>query len=70
MFNKDCLSNYYSKEVCDTLNHQWSDEKIKVILDLITFLMKHNDNPSNVKSLENIMDNIDINTQTLISSLF
>ena len=66
MFNKDTFTCYYSTELCDTLNKQWTDEKIKVVLDLILFLLKHNDNPNNVKSLETIMDSIDKNTQLII----
>ena len=63
MFNKDNFTCYYTKEVCDNLNKQWTDEKIKVVLDIISFLLKYNDNPNNVKSLETIMESIDKNTQ-------
>ena len=66
MFNKDNFTCYYTKEVCDNLNKQWTDEKIKVILDIISFLLKYNDNPNNVKSLETIMESIDKNTQIVI----
>ena len=66
MFNKDNFTCYYTKEVCDNLNKQWTDEKIKVVLDIISFLLKYNDNPNNVKSLETIMESIDKNTQLVI----
>jgi hypothetical protein len=66
MFNKDNFTCYYTKEVCDNLNKQWTDEKIKVVLDIISFLLKYNDNPNNVKSLETIMESIDKNTQIVI----
>lgn len=66
MFNKDNFTCYYTKEVCDNLNKQWTDEKIKVILDIISFLLKYNDNPNNVKSLETIMESIDKNTKLVI----
>jgi hypothetical protein len=66
MFNKDNFTCYYTKEVCDHLNKQWTDEKIKVVLDIISFLLKYNDNPNNVKSLETIMESIDKNTQLVI----
>ena len=65
MFNKDNFTCYYTKEVCDNLNKQWTDEKIKVVLDIISFLLKYNDNPNNVKSLETIMESIDKNTQLI-----
>jgi hypothetical protein len=47
------------------LNKQWSEEKIKVVLDIIAFLLKYSDNPNNVKSLETIMDCIDENTKNI-----
>jgi hypothetical protein len=66
MFSKDHFTCYYTKDVCDNLNKQWTEEKINVVLDIITFLLKYNDNPNNVKSLETIMESIDKNTQTII----
>ena len=66
MFNKDNFTCYYTKEMCDNLNKQWTEEKIKVVLDIISFLLKYNDNPNNVKSLETIMESIDKNTQIII----
>jgi len=66
MFNKDNFTCYYTKEICENLNKQWTEEKIKVVLDIISFLLKYNDNPNNVKSLETIMESIDKNTQIII----
>jgi hypothetical protein len=65
MFNKDNFTCYYTKEACETLNAQWTNEKIKVVLDIISYVIKFNDN-NNVKSLETIMESIDKNTQTII----
>jgi hypothetical protein len=70
MFIKDSFTNYYTKNIIESLNKQWTDEKITVVLDLITFLLKYNDNPNNVKSLETIMEAIDTNTYKIISELF
>lgn len=69
MFIKDNFTGYYNQSVCDTLNKQWNDEKIKVILDIISFLLK-NENPNNVKSLETIMEDIDKNTENIINQIF
>lgn len=69
MFVKDNLTCYYTQSVSETLNKQWTDEKIKVILDIISFLGK-NDNPNNVKSLETIMEDIDKNTENIINQIF
>jgi methionine salvage enolase-phosphatase E1 len=68
IFVKDNFSCYYTQEIIDALNKQWTDDKIKVVLDIITFLGK-NDNPNNVKSLETIMEDIDKHTQHIISDV-
>lgn len=69
MFMKDNFTRYYTQTINDLFNKQWTDEKIKVVLDLITFLGK-NDNPNNVKSLETIMEDIDKNSQNVINENF
>jgi hypothetical protein len=69
MFLKDSFTNYYTNNIIEQLNKQWTDEKIKVVLDLISFLLKYNDNPNNVKSLETIMESIDNNSKTIINSI-
>jgi len=69
MFVKDSFTNYYTSNIIDSLNKQWTDEKIKIVLDIITFLGK-NENPNNVKSLETIMESIDLNTSKIISEIF
>lgn len=66
MFVKDGFTVYYTPTIVQTFNNQWTDDKIKVILDLISFLLKCNDNSNNVKSLETIMEGIDKNTQKII----
>lgn len=67
MFVKDNLTCYYTHDMVDKLNKQWTDEKIKIVLDIIAFLLK-NENPNNVKSLETIMEDIDKNTKSIINS--
>jgi methionine salvage enolase-phosphatase E1 len=69
MFIKDNLTCYYTQSVNDSFNKQWSEEKIKVVLDIIAFLVK-NENPNNVKSLETIMDDIDKKTQNIVNEIF
>jgi hypothetical protein len=56
----------YNKELVEELNNLWTQEKIKVILDLITFLTNDKSASNNVKSLENIMDNNDTETQQIL----
>ena len=69
IFCKDNMTILYGNEVVDKLNNQWSKEKIKIILDLISFLTNDKMATNNVKSLENIMNNIDIETRELISNM-
>ena len=69
IFCKDSMTSLYSNEIIDKLNNQWSKEKIKIILDLISFLTNDKMAGNNVKSLENIMNNIDLETQELINNV-
>jgi hypothetical protein len=68
IFYKDSFTSLYTKELIETLNEQWTQEKIKVILDLISFLTNDSMATENVKSIDTIMINIDKNTQHLLSS--
>jgi len=67
-FMKDSLTCFYTQSLIEGLNSQWTDEKIKIILDLIIFLGK-TDNSNNVKSLETIMEDIDRTSQAKIQAL-
>ena len=69
IFLKDSMTSLYTVELISKLNSEWTDEKIKVILDLISFLIKDTMATENVKSLENIINNIDKNTQSILSSI-
>jgi hypothetical protein len=70
IFYKDGFTYYYTNEIITNLNKQWTEEKIKVILDLISFLIKCNEQSNNIKSVENIMINIDKSSQELLSTFF
>lgn len=69
MFVKDGFTNYYNQTAIISLNKQWTDQKIKVVLDIISFLLE-NVNTNNVKSLETIMESIDIETKNIINEFF
>jgi len=69
LFCKDGMTILYTKEMISNLNKQWNDENIRVILDIISFLTQDNMAMNNVKSLENIMENIDKNTQTILNNI-
>ena len=69
MFYKDSMTMLYTNEVITKLNGQWTEEKIKIILELINFLTNDNMATNNVKSLENIIDNIDYNTKSILEEI-
>ena len=54
------MTSLYTKELLEELFNYWSQEKIKAVLDLISFLTNDKSASSNVKSLENIMETNDI----------
>ena len=70
MFVRDNMTAYYTTELCRTLHSQWTETNVKIVLDLISF---YKDTCSaaatgnaNIKSLETIMDGIDMTTRTMI----
>lgn len=69
IFYKDGMTVYYTNELVKQLTEQWTTEKIKVILDLITFLTNDSIDSHSVKPLETIMESIDKNTHHLLCSL-
>ena len=69
MFIKDGFTCYYTQTISDTLVKQWTPAKIKVVLDIITFLFENDDAANNVKSLETIMHGIDESTKTIINHI-
>lgn len=66
IFYKDTLTSLYTKELIESLNEQWTTEKIKVVLDLIMFLTSDTMASNNVKTLETIMETTDPNSQIII----
>jgi len=69
IFNKDGMTSLYTKELLEELFNYWSQEKIKVVLDLISFLTNDSMAANNVKSLETIMENNDVNSQKFLSNI-
>lgn len=69
IFIKDGMSILYTDELTKTLNSQWTKEKVKIILDLISFLNNDIMAVENVKSLENIISSIDKTSQDIIQKI-
>lgn len=59
LFRRDNMSSLYTEELLTKMNKIWTQEKIKIILNLTTFLTNDEHAQSDVKSLETLMDNID-----------
>lgn len=67
LFKKDEISALYTDELVKSLTKFWTQEKIDIVLNIISFLMVDDSANHNVKSLENIMENIDNQTQHLLN---
>ena len=59
LFRKDNMSIFYTTDTIQKLTKIWSTEKIKIVLNLTTYLTNNETADTDVKSLENIMDGID-----------
>lgn len=69
IFRKDGMSVFYTKELTDSLNGQWTLDKINIVLDLIKFLDTNADSSSNVRSLETIVENNDKDMNVILAKL-
>lgn len=67
LFKKDELTDLYTSENLDKLTKMWTQDKIKIVLNLTTFLSNDEYAEINVKSLETIMDGIDIQVHKLLN---
>lgn len=66
IFNRDGMTPFYGGELVEELNARWKQERVKVVLDIVGFILGGNGDANNVKSLENIMDNVDKETGCII----
>jgi len=69
IFYQDSLTSLYSPDIITILNDLWTKEKIKIILDLITFLSNDSMAENNVKSLETLITNNDLICQNHIHNI-
>lgn len=66
LFKKDNMSILYTESMLSKMNKIWTQDKIKIILNLTTFLTQDEHAESDVKSLETLMINIDKSIQQVI----
>ena len=69
IFRKDGMSVLYTKELIESLQSVWSLDKISIVLDLIRFLDNSATSAVNVRSLETIATNIDVEMATIFARL-
>jgi len=59
LFRKDNLTACYTNELLQKWRAIWTQEKLKIVLNMISYLSKNDNSESEVKSLETIMENVD-----------
>ena len=68
--NSDDTRDFYTNELLEKFENQWNSSKLKIILDLMDFLLNYDVSENkikNIKSLETIINNIDEDTQKIIN---
>jgi hypothetical protein len=65
LFKKDNISPLYTDDFLNQFVSIWTPDKINVILNLTSFLLKDKDPHDNVKTMETIIDGIDRKVQQI-----
>jgi hypothetical protein len=65
LFRKDNMTPLYTTELVSSLHKIWTQDRIKIILNLTTYLNSTANADTDVKSMETIIDNIDLQTQSI-----
>jgi len=60
LFYKDTLSDLYTAEIVKRMNSVWTEDKLKIVLDMVQFLSKDQKAECNIKSLETLIENNDL----------
>jgi len=68
LFIRDNLSNIYNKELVDKLNAIWTEERIKIVLDMVQYIDKDKGSDKSVKCLEEFIAIIDKEVYELIQN--
>ena len=59
LFIKDNMTIIYNNEIVNKLNATWTNERIKIVLDMVDFINNDKDSENSVKCLEEFMIIID-----------
>jgi hypothetical protein len=65
LFKKDVMTPLYTSELTAIFNKLWIQDRIKIILNLTTFLISDENASANVKSVETIMVDMDTQVQNV-----
>lgn len=66
---EDDTTEFYTSDVLTKFEEQWNASKLKIVIDLMDFLLKHDtveNKNSNIKSLETIIQTIDEETYKMM----
>jgi hypothetical protein len=69
LFYRDTLSDLYTEDTVTRLNQYWSEDKLKIVLDMILFLSQDQKAECNIKSLETLMENNDVSCRETFLTL-
>jgi hypothetical protein len=69
LFRKDNMTPLYTLEMVELLNKIWTEDRIKIILNLTTYLINTQNADTDVKSMETIMANIDLESQAILMTI-
>ncbi len=69
LFYRDMMSVVYTDETVRKLKEAWTEEKQKIVLEMMVFLSKDEKADVNIRSLETIMDNNDVTNHDLFLQL-
>ena len=67
LFRKDNMSTFYTNDLLNSMNKIWTQDKIKIVLNLTTYLSSNENAETDVKSLETIIDGIDKQVSNLLA---
>lgn len=59
LFIRDSISNIYTNEVINKFKLLWTDDKIKILIEMIEFIEKINNTNESIRCLEEFISSID-----------
>ena len=66
LFRSDGMTILYSETVVASLNQQWNENWLNIVLDMVGFLSNENVSTVNTRALESLMVSVDTNTRAIL----